>query len=422
MGHAPAPLRPSSRIAGIEGLRALAAGAIVLLHGFALLAGAGLFSTAFLLQFVGAPLIDGVTLFFVLSGFLLWRPFASAIALGRTLPSLRRYARNRFLRIFPAYWAILALSALVLHSVRLVPLSADPLIGALHDPGLLLKDALLVQELSPTTLSSGIEPAWSLSVEVTFYLLLPLLGLLAVWIARRGTTRRTRLAAALAPVALLTLVALIGKLAATFVIPGPEAAFAGTWHSVLDRSFLTHADLFAVGMLVAVLRVEYEQGRFTLTPRMRMIANCALVYAVPIAFACFYSLPYYLGEPMTALVFAVLVARIVTSPPGERPWAFVRFLERRPLVGAGTISYSAFLWSFPATAFLAQHGLALRGQALWHVPINEAIVVTVVAGLSAITYLAVERPALQLRRPRRRLPAAAGAGMLTPEPARITTP
>ena len=74
---------------------------------------------------------------------------------GRTLPSLRRYARNRFLRIFPAYWAILAVSALVLHSVRLVPLSPDPLIGALHDPGLLLKDALLVQELSPTTLASG---------------------------------------------------------------------------------------------------------------------------------------------------------------------------------------------------------------------------------------------------------------------------
>jgi peptidoglycan/LPS O-acetylase OafA/YrhL len=415
-------VRPGSRIAGIEGLRALAAGAIVLLHGFALLAGAGLFSTAFLLQFVGAPLIDGVTLFFVLSGFLLWRPFASAIALGRTLPSLRRYARNRFLRIFPAYWAILAVSALVLHSVRLVPLSADPLVGALHDPGLLLKDALLVQELSPTTLSSGIEPAWSLSVELTFYLLLPLLGLLAAWIATRGATRRSRLAAGLAPAALLTLVALVGKLAATFAVPGPEGVLGDTWHSVLDRSFLTHADLFAVGMLVAVLRVEHEHGRFELTPRMRMVANCALVYALPIAFACFYSLPNYVGEPMTALLFAVLVTRIVTSPAGERPWAFARFLERRPLVAAGTVSYSAFLWSFPATAFLAQHGLALRGQALWHVPVNEAIVCSVVAVLSAITYLAVERPALHFRRPRRTLPAAAGAGILTAEPARITTP
>ena len=421
MGDAPASARPSSRIAGLEGLRALAAGAIVLLHGFALLAGAGLFSTAFLLQFAGAPLIDGVTLFFVLSGFLLWRPFASAIALGRALPSLRRYARNRFLRIFPAYWAILALSALVLHSVRLVPLPAHPLLGALHDPALLLKDALLVQQLSPRTLSSGIEPSWSLSVEVTFYLVLPLLGLLAAWLTRRGATRRSRLTAALAPVALLGLVALAGKLAATFVVPGPEGVFGATWHSVLDRSFLTHADLFAAGMAVAVLRVEYEGGRFTLTPRMRMIANCALVYSVPIVFACFYSLPNYVGEPMIALLFAVLVARIVASPARERPWVFVRFLERRPLVAAGTVSYSAFLWSFPATAFLAQEGLAMRGQALWHVPVNEAIVCSVVAGLSAITYLAIEWPALHLRAGSRTLPAAAGSVISPPERAAIAT-
>ena len=173
-------------------------------------------------------------------------------------------------------------------------------------------------------------------------------------------------------------------------------------------------------MLVAVLRVEHEHGRFKLTPRMRMIANCALVYTVPIAFACFYSLPYYVGEPITAMLFAVLVARIVTSPIGERPWAFVRFLERRPLVAAGTVSYSAFLWSFPATAFLAGQGLALSGQALWHVPVNEAIVCSVVAGLSAITYLAVERPAIHLRRPLRTVPAAAGAGILTAQPARTT--
>jgi peptidoglycan/LPS O-acetylase OafA/YrhL len=186
---------------------------------------------------------------------------------------------------------VLVLSALVLQSVRLVPVSAHPLAGALHDPTLLLKDALLVLELAPSTLSSGIEPAWSLAVEVTFYVLLPLFGLLAACLATRAASRRSRLAAALAPAALLVLLALAGKLAATFVVPGPEAVLGDTWHSVLDRSFLTHADLFAVGMLVAVLRVEYEHGRFKLTPRMRMIANCALVYAVPIVFACFYSLP-----------------------------------------------------------------------------------------------------------------------------------
>ncbi|MDX6570153.1 MAG: hypothetical protein QOH15_2731 [Gaiellales bacterium] len=412
--------RPGSRIAGVEGLRAFAAGAIVLLHAFSILAAAGLIVNSGWLTVVTIPLNDGVTLFFVLSGFLLWRPFASAVAGGRELPSLRRYARNRVLRILPAYWAVLALSALVLQSVRLVPVSAHPLAGALHDPALLVKDALLAQELAPSTLSSGIEPAWSLAVEVTFYVLLPLLGLLAAWLATRAASRRHRLAAALAPAALLVVVALAGKLVATFVVPGPEGAFRDSWHSVLDRSFLTHADLFAAGMLVAVLRVEHEHGRFELTARMRTITNCTLGYAAPLAFVCYFAVPHYVGEPLTALLFAVLVARVVASPPGDGPSALVRLLERRPFVAAGTASYSAFLWSFPATVFLAQHGLVLKGQELWLVPIDYAIVVMVVAGLSAITYVVVERPALRLRRPSRRPPVPATAGILATEAAQLT--
>jgi peptidoglycan/LPS O-acetylase OafA/YrhL len=420
MAASTAAARPGSRIAGIEGLRAFAAGAIVILHAFSLLAPAGLISRAIPIQLLSGPLIDGVTLFFVLAGFLLWRPVASAIAGGRSLPSIRRYARNRALRILPAYWAVLALSALVLASVRLVPLSTPPLVGALHDPTLLLKDALLVQELSPNTLSSGIEPAWSLSVEVTFYLVLPFLGLLAAWLAARAGSRRHRIAAALAPAGLLALIALAGKLMATLVIPGPEGAFRDTWHSVLDRSFLTHADLFAAGMLVAVLQVEHANGRFALSPRMRAVGNCALAYAIPVAFLCYYAMPRYVGEPVTALFFALIVARVAIEAPGERPWAFVRLLERRPLVAAGTISYSAFLWSFPATVFIARHGLAFRGEALWHVPVNYAIVVAAVTGLSAITYLVVERPALHLRRSAR-LPVTA-TPLISSEIATVTTP
>jgi peptidoglycan/LPS O-acetylase OafA/YrhL len=411
--------RPSSRIAGIEGLRGFAAGAIVLLHAEALLTAAGMLSGAALIRVGSAPLIDGVTLFFVLSGFLLWRPFASAVAGGQSLPSIRRYARNRALRILPAYWAVLALSTLVLASARLAPRATPPLVGAVHDPGLLLKDALLIQDLAPRTLSSGIEPAWSLSVEVTFYLVLPLLGLLAAWLATRARARRHRIAAALAPAGVLALVALAGKLVATLVVPGPEGAFGDTWHSVLDRSFLTHADLFAAGMLVAVLHVEHANGRFELSSRMKAIANCILATVAPIALVSYYALPSYVAEPLMALLFAVIVARVSMGSAGERPWAFVRLLERRPLAVAGTISYSAFLWSFPATVFIAQHGLALRGQALWHVPINYAITVAAVAGLSAITYVAVERPALRLRpRPRRPVAAPRSSG----EVATISTP
>ena len=49
-----------------------------------------------------------VYLFFALSGFLITRPFVEAFVAGGPLPSLRSYARNRALRIFPAAWAPLA--------------------------------------------------------------------------------------------------------------------------------------------------------------------------------------------------------------------------------------------------------------------------------------------------------------------------
>ena len=411
-------LRPGSRLAGIEGLRAIAASAIVVLHAWTILAAANLIAQPYLVYFFAVPLHDGVTLFFVLSGFLLWRPFARAIASGRDLPSLRRYARNRALRILPAYWAVLAVSALVLQSVRLVPVSANPLVGALHDPALLLKDALLVQELSPRTLSSGIEPAWSLSVELTFYLLLPLLGLLGAALAARSATRRRRIAAALAPALLLVLVAIAGKLVATFVVPGPEGAFRDTWHSVIDRSFLTHADLFAAGMLVAVMRVEHEHARLRLPGWARAGTSCLCGFTVFFALLSYYELPHYIDEPLTAVLFAVVLSRVVTPVPGAPPSRFVRLLERRPLVAAGTISYSSFLWSFPATEFLVEHRLLLTHRALWEVPVDFAIVASVVTALAAVTYLAVERPVLSLRRRPGHAPVAAPT-VLTVEPASL---
>ena len=149
---------------------------------------------------------------------------------------------------------------------------------------------------------------------------------------------------------------------ATYVVPGPEGLFRDTWHSVIDRSFLTHADLFAAGMLVAVLRVEHEHARFALSRAARVRELLPVCFTVFFALLSYYELPHYIDEPLTAVLFAVvLVARVVTHRPARAPRRFVRLLERRPLVAAGTISYSAFLWSFPATEFLVQHRLLLRG-------------------------------------------------------------
>ena len=83
-------------------MRALAAGTIVLVHvwGFSSPNGDALGADRWIGDAL-ATLSVGVTLFFTLSGFLLYRPFAAAIARGTTHMSIRAYLRNRALRIVP---------------------------------------------------------------------------------------------------------------------------------------------------------------------------------------------------------------------------------------------------------------------------------------------------------------------------------
>lgn len=396
------PARPSARIAGVEGLRAMAASAIVILHLCWVPATTAPDATTNWgwSTVIIAPLCEGVPMFFVLSGFLLWRPMAAAVVAGRGLPSIRRYARNRALRILPAYWVALLVSALVLASARLTPVTSLGVDGAIRSPWLLLQDALLVQNLRPSTMESGITPAWSLAVEVVFYALLPLLALCAVALARHAAGRGRRLAAALAPAGLLLAVGVLGKLLATFAVPGPESVFVDTWHSVLDASFLTHADLFAFGMVVAVLRVEHEAGRFSLPNRALAAIDCLLILgAAPFLIIGFWMIPRYVFDPAIALVCAGLLARIVLAPARDRPSWVVRMLEWRPVVGVGHVSYSLFLWNYPLAAFLTREGMLSRPSTTAHLASDLGLGIPIVLVVATASYLLVERPAMRRHRP-----------------------
>jgi peptidoglycan/LPS O-acetylase OafA/YrhL len=154
----------------------------------------------------------GVTLFFSLSGFLLYRPMAESIIEGRPRPSLGAYLRNRGLRILPAYWLILLVLGLGL-GAGVIRLSSTQMgLGSLAgDPSLLVKNVFLAQNYFPASLTTGIPPAWSLAVEVVFYLTLPLLALLAGLAAGRASTYGGRIKAVLLPPVLLLLIGLSGK-------------------------------------------------------------------------------------------------------------------------------------------------------------------------------------------------------------------
>ncbi|HEX5087379.1 MAG TPA: acyltransferase [Nocardioides sp.] len=118
----------------------------------------------------------GVTLFFVLSGFLLSRPWFLAAALGREEPSTRHYLWKRALRILPLYWVVVVVAFVV------DPLNED---ATWQD---WLSHLTLTQLYRHHLLASSLTQMWSLCTEVAFYLVLPLVCL--AFIGRRGSGLR----------------------------------------------------------------------------------------------------------------------------------------------------------------------------------------------------------------------------------------
>ena len=116
----------------------------------------------------------GVTLFFVLSGFLLARPFFLAVAREEPHPSWRHYLWKRALRILPLYWVVVVAAMLI------DPANDDATWGDW------VSQLTLTQIYRHDLLASSLTQMWSLCTEVAFYVVMPLLVVLLV--RRRGST------------------------------------------------------------------------------------------------------------------------------------------------------------------------------------------------------------------------------------------
>ena len=396
-------MTPSSgvRLAGVEGMRALAASSIVLVHVWgASTPGNVALGAGWWIGDALSTLSAGVTLFFTLSGFLLYRPFAAAIARDAPRMRIRSYLWNRLLRIAPAYWAILAIAALVVGAAAVRDPSGTLGVGRLTDPIDLLQTGLLLQDYHPRTMVIGIGPAWSLAVEVAFYCLLPVLVLAAAHAARFARDRGGRVLVLLGPPLLLLLLGLSGKAVAGHVLPGsPTSGYQVNWHSVVERSFWAQADLFSFGMVVAVLHTEVSDGRLALPRRWR---RAALGFGALVFLTCAWTMhqgdqSYLVQNTGEALGIAMIFATIVLPDlASTRPTRAVRFLETPVVVAVGLASYSLFLWHIPVITWLRAHGLTLGG---WGgLLLNLAVAALVAGALSALTYRFVERPALRHKR------------------------
>ena len=149
--------RPHDRFPCFDGVRALAALMVVLYHSV-------FFNTDFLTPggaFLGT-LNAGVWIFFVTSGCLLYLPFAASHLADATAVNPRGYAVRRLARVYPAYWLVLAFFTFIVPRIN---------IYGLH--GFLLHTTLTQTYVHINPFVDGLPPAWSLVVEISFYLFLP---------------------------------------------------------------------------------------------------------------------------------------------------------------------------------------------------------------------------------------------------------
>jgi peptidoglycan/LPS O-acetylase OafA/YrhL len=313
-----------------ESLRAIAALSVLFYH-------TGGWSKVNLLTWYGAftsKLHLGVTLFFLISGFLLYRPHAVQMLGGPAAPPVGDYALRRAFRILPAYW------------VALTVLSLWPGLSGVFTTDWWVYYGLLQSYRSGWSLQ-GIGVAWSLSVEIAFYVLLPLLAAVLSRAGRRlDSPGRMRLQ-------LLAFAALaMGGLFFRAAIQD-----ARVWGLTLPANSLG----FLVGMSTAAVSAWSERRESEWRATRWITAHSGWCWALsavlfvatslsPAFPRAFSNVPQtaaaYTAESVvyTSIALLVMLPAVFGEHAGGMPR---RVLRSRILSWIGKISYGVFLWHLP---------------------------------------------------------------------------
>jgi peptidoglycan/LPS O-acetylase OafA/YrhL len=313
----------------------------------------------------------GVPMFFVVSGFLLYRPFVARREQGGAAPSVRSYAIRRILRIVPAYWVALTIITLWLGLQSRV----FTLDGVVTYYGFL-------QVYDPTTIAGGIGQAWTLGVEVTFYAFLPLWA----WAVGKRVTD-------LWPLALLASFGIAWKVVVLTTFPSTNL----TPLVVLPAWMET----FAAGMALAV--VSARQTDRGIRPRWTKLIEERPWVPWLVALAAFAAIgPHgWQGGEKSAVMIqyelktVVAVGLVLPAVFGDPARGWVRrVLGFPPLLWVGLVSYGFFLWHLAVIEKLQAGGLDDTVGA----PLFTAIALGVALAIAAVSWYALERPALRLGR------------------------
>ncbi len=351
---------------------------------------------------VTARLDLGVAIFFALSGYLLGGPFARWVIVGGTRPAVTVYGVRRVARILPAYVLLLLL-------VRLLMAPAG-----LSTPREWAHQLFFLQVYGRDRLILGATHLWSLAVEISFYVVLPLLALTAHAAVRRRSDAVRRSRDLLWGCSAIVVLSLLWPL--TYVHGSLDPLLAPLWLPAT-------AAWFAAGLACAVLRAGRSAG---VTYRWvdeaaQAAGSCWLLAMAAFALATtqiagprFLEARTGAQESIRVLLFS-LIALALLLPLTQRrsDWWGSRALSSPIMVWLGTVSYGVFLYQLVALD-LAYRTLGYE-RFTGHFVAVLTVTTTITLLIAAASWYLLERPLLALAHRRGPAPQA-GPGPQPPPP------
>lgn len=348
-----------TRSSRIESLRALAALGVVVGHvyGTAHRYDGTVYSTLLGRTLLGGGF--GVTLFFTLSGYLLFLPFVRSLWGSTPNVPLRSYAMNRALRVLPLYYVVIAFFLVV---------------DGGEQRHVWWRYALMVEGFWNDSVARIDGPVWSLALEVQFYALLPLLAV--------ALHRLSRGSLAVAGGLLLGLGGAL-LLVRELTVHGAHPTLV--WQYGLPA----WAVFFVPGLLLALLKVRCERRppqRLQVAPLAHPLVWMAVSVALLLAVFARYRL-----DGLLLPAWFLLVGACVLPLGSDRG---LRWLAWRPLSLVGVCSYSLYLWHDPLVVRLQAASWSPKGF-----PGLLVVAVPLSLLVAAVSYRVVEEPFLRRRRP-----------------------
>lgn len=326
------------RLAGADFVRALACLMVVAHHVAQRLSPAALVPEQAWMPLAMTMAAFGVSAFFVLSGYLLARPFWLALDASEPMPSLRTYVIRRAARVLPGFW--LALTVTFVLSFTVLGFPFDGILVLRYIAGMLGLSAVHWLTWFPVEFNL---PLWSIGAELISYVVLPLCMMLLFRLRLRGWMARLAWLAVIAAVVGLQLLAL------QYLQPDPyqrgweHGTVGGSkfwWPNYSPFGFYA---IFCIGALAAGVQVrlpKLRSGWFDLVALGGFGGVLAsLAYGFPVADAFgLASVPY--GFPWFPLAIATILVAVPSSVTVHR------LTEIAPVAYVARVSFGVYVWHY----------------------------------------------------------------------------